>query len=108
MNKNQTPQPRWRTLYIIGAVGIALMFVVPLMNLSEAMERAAFSIIAGILCGGMGLWISANHHALEAGESSFEDVERHRHAYNTLKRGDALIREANIDTSMNDGEKEVA
>jgi hypothetical protein len=72
------------------------------------MEKAAFFIVAGILCGGMGLWISANHYALEAGGSSFEDLERHRRAYNTLKRGDALIREASIDTSKNDGEKEVA
>jgi hypothetical protein len=105
---SKTSQPSWHTLYVIGVVGVALLFAVPLLNLSEDMEKAAFFIIAGILCGDIGLWIWANCDTLESGGSSFEDVARQRHAYNTLKRGDALIQEANIDTSMNDGEKEVA
>jgi hypothetical protein len=105
---SKTSQPSWHTLYVIGVVGVALLFAVPLLNLSEDMEKAAFFIVAGILCGGMGVWIWANYDVLEDEEPSIEDIERHRRAYNTLKRGDALIQEANIDTSMNDGEKEVA
>jgi hypothetical protein len=103
---NTAPKPAWRELYLQGAVGVTLLFLVPLLNLSEDMQKVAFFSIGAALCVAMRLWISDNRYALEAEE--LDDIQMRSGRYYTLNPGASSIHESSADTSMNDGEKEVA
>jgi|GEM_PF-5294549 len=40
---NAAPKPAWHQLYMQGAVGVTLLFLVPLLNLSEDIKKLRFS-----------------------------------------------------------------
>lgn len=61
-----TPKPTWITLYSITAMGVAALFMIPMLRPTPLMETALYVLVVSGLFGVMGLWIIANARALEA------------------------------------------